>query len=75
MNSNIFSALGAVLLIGPVAASAQTYDVNAQEGIDTNGVITPNVNDLTRRFTYNADVFSNVNVLIDGQGGIAPSQT
>jgi hypothetical protein len=75
VNSNIFSALGVVLLIGPVAASAQTYDVNVQEGIDTNGVITPNVNDLTGSFTYNAGVFSNVNVQIDGQGGIAPAQT
>jgi hypothetical protein len=75
MNSNIFSALGVVLLIGPVAASAQTYDVNVQEGIDTNGVITPNVNDLTGSFTYNAGVFSNIDVQIDGQGALAPVQT
>lgn len=75
MNNYIFPTLGVVLLIGPIAASAQTYDVNVQEGIDTGGVITPNVNDLMGSFTYNAGVFSNINVLIDGQGAMAPVQT
>jgi hypothetical protein len=37
MNNYIFPTLGVVLLIGPIAASAQTYDVNVQEGIDTSG--------------------------------------
>jgi hypothetical protein len=75
MNNHIFQTLGLVLLIGPIAASAQTYDVNVQEGIDTGGVITPNVNDLTGSFTYNAGVFSNINVQIDGQGAMAPVQS
>jgi hypothetical protein len=75
MSNYIFRTLGVVLLIGPIAASAQTYDVNVQEGIDTGGVITPNVNDLTGSFTYNAGVFSDINVLIDGQGATAPAQT
>ena len=75
MSNYIFLTLGVVLLIGPIAASAQTYDVNVQEGIDTGGVITPNVNDLTGSFTYNAGVFSDINVLIDGQGATAPAQT
>jgi hypothetical protein len=75
MSNYIFRALGVVLLIAPIAASAQTYDVNVQEGIDSGGVITPNVNDLTGSFTYNAGVFSNINVQIDGQGAIAPVQT
>jgi hypothetical protein len=75
MNDHLFGMLGAALLIGPIAASAQTYDVNVQEGIDTGGTITPDVNDLTGSFTYKSGVFSNINVLIDGQGASAPVQT
>ncbi len=75
MKSHLLGMLGAVLLIGPMAANAQTYDVNVQEGVDTLGVITPNVNDLTGTFTYNAGVFSNINILINGQGATAPAQT
>jgi hypothetical protein len=56
---------------GPV-----TYDVNVQEGIDNGGVITPNVNDLTGSFVYNAGVFSSINLLINGQGATdVPVQT
>ena len=56
---------------GPV-----TYDVNVQEGIDNGGVITPNVNDLTGSFVYNAGVFSSVDLLINGQGASdVPVQT
>lgn len=75
MNSHLLGMLGGALLIGPIAASAQTYDVNVQEGIDTLGVITPDVNDLTGSFTYTSGVFSNINILINGQGGEAPAQT
>jgi hypothetical protein len=56
MGNHIFRTLGVVLLSAPIAASARTYDVNVPEGIDTGGVITPNVHDLTGSFTYNAGV-------------------
>jgi hypothetical protein len=75
MNSHLLRALRIALLLGPIAASAQTYDVSVQEGIDTGGMIAPGVNDLTGSFTYNAGVFSNINLLIDGQGATAPVQT
>jgi hypothetical protein len=32
MSNHIFRTLGVVLLIAPIAASPQTYDVNVQEG-------------------------------------------
>jgi hypothetical protein len=75
MNSHVLRTLGFALLLGSVAANAQTYDVNVQEGIDMGGVITPNVNDLTGSFTYSGGAFSNIDVLINGVGATAPVQT
>jgi hypothetical protein len=73
MNAAItLAALTALCASITVQAEAINYDVNVQEGIQNGitGTITPDVNTLTGSFTFDNGVFSNISVIINGQGAV-----